>query len=86
LFILKQAYKEFEERVGRVSASRGEKAEIVLAAIRKQADLFRVSDIEAMCPGVGRDWIRAILFHLKKENAVICSGMGKAARWRYTSE
>ncbi|MCX6348157.1 MAG: Fic family protein [Candidatus Aureabacteria bacterium] len=86
LFILRQAYKEFEERVGRISTSRGEKAEIVLAAIRKQADLFRVSDIEAMCPGVGRDWIRVILFHLKKENAVICSGMGKAARWRYTGE
>jgi Fic family protein len=86
LFILKQAYNEFEERVGHIAAPRGEKAEFVLVAIRKQTGAFRLADIEAVCPGIGRDWIRAILFDLKKKGAAICSGKGKAARWRYTGE
>jgi hypothetical protein len=43
---------------------------------------FRLKDIEALCPGVGRDWIRKILFDMKKNGQVTCEGKGKAARWR----
>jgi len=86
LFIIKKTYDEFEQRVGQVAAARGEKSALVLQAVRKQTAEFRLVDIERQCPGVGRDWIRTILFGLKEKGKVACSGKGKAARWRYTGE
>lgn len=86
LFIIKKAYDEFEQRAGDVAAPRGEKSELVLYAIHKQAGEFRLIDIEKECLGVGRDWIRAILFDLKKKGKVTCSGKGKVARWRRTDD
>lgn len=83
LFTLKELYAEFERRVGEMSAPRGEKSEVVLAAIQRRTGAFALAEIEKECPGVGRDWIRAILFQLKKEGRIACSGMGKAARWKH---
>ena len=40
-----------------------------------------LADIEKACPGVGRDWIRALLFDLKKTGGIRCTGKGRAARW-----
>jgi Fic family protein len=81
LFIIKKAYDEFEKRAGDVAASKGEKAELVFAAIRKQISGFRLVDIEKACPGVGRDWIQSLLTEMKQKNEVICTGKGPAARW-----
>ncbi|HEY6350764.1 MAG TPA: Fic family protein [Candidatus Angelobacter sp.] len=83
LFILKSAYKEFEERVGRTESPKGAKAEDVLRAIQKQTGQFRIGEIERACPGVGREWIRRILADLKKRGQVSVEGRGPAARWRY---
>lgn len=83
LFILKTAYQEFEERVGQNREPKGAKAGLVLNAIRKQAGDFRLVDIEQACPGVGRDWIRALLADLKSAGNLTCRGKGPAARWRY---
>src|SRR5260370_27248452 len=38
---------------------------------------FRLADIERACPGVGRDWIRALLARLRKEGKVVCEGRGR---------
>ena len=83
LFILKTAYREFEERVGKVVSPKGAKTELVLDAIRHQTGEFRLVDIERLCPGVGREWIRVLLASLKKSREVSCQGKGPAARWRY---
>jgi Fic family protein len=83
LFILTQACKEFEQRVGQVKAPRGAKAELVLAAIRQEPGDFRLADIERACPGVGREWIRTLLADLKAAGEVSCQGKGPAARWRH---
>lgn len=82
IWIIKTAYDEFAQRVGRIAAPRGEKAELVSAAIHRQDGEFRLSDIERACPGVGRDWIRTILFKLKAQGKVGCAGKGRGARWR----
>lgn len=82
LFILKSAYKEFEKRVGQLESPKGEKAEMVLEAIRRQQGNFRLLDIEHECPGVGREWIRSLLSSLRNTGAVTCRGKGPAARWR----
>ena len=83
LFILKSAYKEFEERIGQTASPKGAKTELVLDAIRRQSGEFRLADLEHACPGVGREWIRVLLAKLKKSGEVSCQGKGPAARWRY---
>ena len=81
LSILKQAYGEFEERVGQVAEPKGAKAELIRAAVRKRSAEFRISDIEHACPGVGREWIRTVLAEMKKDGEIECNGRGLAARW-----
>jgi Fic family protein len=83
LFIIKTAYREFEERVGQMPSPKGSKTEIVLETIRKQVGEFRLADIERACPGVGREWIRVLLAKLRKSGEVTCQGKGPAARWLY---
>ena len=85
LFIIKKAYDEFAQRAGEVSAPKGEKADLVLSAIRQQAGEFRLVDIEKACPGVGRDWIQTLLTEMKAKCELTCSGKGPAARWRLAS-
>src|SRR5262249_13371980 len=82
LFILLDAYKELERRIGETGSPKGAKTEVVLQAIRAQAGDFRLRDIERACPGVGRDWIRTLLAKLKHQGEVICRGRGPGARWR----
>ena len=38
------------------------------------------------CPGVGRDWFRALLAKLRKKGEVVCEGRGTAAVWRRIKE
>jgi Fic family protein len=82
-YILKTAYREFEERVGQTPSPKGAKAEMVLTMIHKQTKEFKLADIEAACPGVGREWIRSLLADLKESGEVTCQGKGPGARWRY---
>ncbi len=84
LFILTQACKEFEGRVGQLRSPRGEKTAMVLAAIDRQMASFRVADIQVECPGVGLDLIRHLLDRLQKEKQVKSLGTGRSARWQKT--
>jgi Fic family protein len=83
LFILKTAYREFEERVGLTASPKGAKADEVIRAIRRQPGAFRIADIERACPGVGREWIRKLLADMKDQGEVTVEGRGPAARWRH---
>src|SRR6266704_2261853 len=83
LWILKTAYKEFEERVGQTAEPRGAKAAVVREAVMKRADEFRLSDIERACPGVGREWIRTVLAEMQRAREVACKGRGPGARWHF---
>ena len=74
LFILKSAYKEFEERVGQTASPKGSKTELVTAAIGRFTDSFRVSDIHRQCPGVSVDLIRQVLKNLRSVGRVKCLG------------
>ena len=81
LSILKNAYQEFEERVGQIAEPKGAKAELVRNAVRTRRGEFRLSDIEHACPGVGREWIRRVLAEMRREGELQCAGRGVAARW-----
>jgi Fic family protein len=86
LYILKTAYREFEERVGTLSAARGAKTSMILDAIERSPDSFRMVDLERAASNVTRDMIRVVLNRLKKEGKVHCEGYGAAARWRKDSK
>lgn len=82
LFIIKEAYKEFEERAEQIKEPKGAKTELIEAAIRSLKSGFTVSDLEKACPTVSRDMIRRVLYDLKKTKEVECLGRGPGATWR----
>lgn len=84
LYILKNAYKEFEERVGQTREPRGAKTTLVVNAIQRLADPFRVAEVQQACPGVSVDLIRKVLKALRKEKKVECLGRGQSAVWQKT--
>lgn len=81
LFILKAAYKEFEERVGQMRSPRGAKTELTVSAIGRTVGPFRIADIQRECPGVGVDMIRQVLKNLRASGRVECLGRGQSAKW-----
>jgi len=81
LSIMKTAYRDLVERVGDVSAPRGAKTDLVLAAIARFADEFTVSQLEQACPGVSRDMVRRVLRARQAAGVIECRGRGPAARW-----
>jgi Fic family protein len=82
LYTLKTAYREFEERVGRVKAPRGTKTELVERAVSLFSGPFALADLERSSPGVSRDMIRKILRRLQKQDRVECLGRGPGAPWK----
>ena len=81
-YILKSAYREFEERVGQVKSPRGAKTELVVLAIDRFPGEFTLGDVEKACPGVSRDMVRRVLRQLQKSRKVECMGRGPGAQWR----
>ena len=86
LYTLKTAYKEFERRVGEVKSPRGAKTGIIVEAITRWVEAFRVSDLQRECPGVSLDLIRKVLKDLQAVREVECLGRGQNAQWRRTSK
>ena len=78
LFILKTAYREFEERVGDTAEPKGAKTELVKNAVRRQTSKFRLKDIEIACPGVGREWISRVMSQMREAGELTCQGRGPA--------
>jgi len=82
LFILKSAYKEFEERIGLTAAPRGEKTEIIRQAVLGQQQPFSIAQLEMLCPGISRDMIRNVLRSMRDEGLIACIGRGPGAQWQ----
>jgi Fic family protein len=81
LFILDQAYKEFEQRVGALSSPKGAKTALIEQTLEQMLAPFSISELESKCPGVSRDMIRKVLKDKQQRGEVSCSGRGPAARW-----
>ncbi len=82
LFILKMAYREFEERVGQLKSPRGAKTTLVESAIAAFGETFTLAELERACPGVSQDMVRRVLRNLQKAGTVECLGRGPGAPWR----
>ncbi|MBI4623467.1 MAG: Fic family protein [Verrucomicrobia bacterium] len=79
---LLRAYKEFEDRLGHIAPGRGSKTKQVREAALRQIAPFAISDLERLCPGVGRDMVRLVLRQLRDEGLLNSSGVGRAAKWQ----
>jgi fido (protein-threonine AMPylation protein) len=84
-YVLKTAYAEFELRLGQVAEPKGAKTGMVVSAISRAADPFRVAEIQAACPAVGVDLVRRVLKTLKHAGKVECLSRGRSAAWRKTA-
>lgn len=84
LFIMKTAYKEFEQRLARIKSPRGEKTGLVVEAIKNMPGEFSIADIQRKSPGVSIDMVRRILKNLRAEERIECLGRGQNARWKKT--
>jgi Fic family protein len=82
LYVLKEAYREFETRIGETAVRRGEKSATVIAAVERTTAPFTLAELQAECPGVSIDMVRHVLSALKAERRVECLGRGRSARWR----
>lgn len=80
--MLLSAYREFEERVGTVTATKGTKTEMVLDAISSLSAEFSVRELQEKCPTVSRDLIRHVLRQQRKVGKLECLGRGVKASWR----
>ena len=86
LFIIKTAYREFEQRLGQLQSPKGEKTSLVLQAIDRNLGPFRIAELRNACPNVSVDMIRRVLKNLRSENRVECLGRGQNAQWRKTGK
>ena len=82
LWIAREAYKEFERRVGQIKAPPGEKSQIILSAIERTVGDFSIAQLQRLCPGVSVDMIRHILKKQQSQGSVECLGRGRTALWR----
>lgn len=79
--VVVRGYREFEERVGTLRTGRGAKGDLVEEAVNRRVGPFAISDIEAECPGVTRDWIRIVLRRMRDDGRIVPRGRGRGAKW-----
>ena len=84
LSIIRTAYREFEQRLGRLQSPKGEKTSLVLHAIDSILGPFSVAELQNKCPNVSVDMIRRVLKNLRTKGQVECLGRGQNARWQKT--
>lgn len=82
LSVLLRAYRELDEGVAAQQTAQGGKTDLVIAAIDRMGDSFRIGDITDLCPSVSRGLIKGVLNDLKEQGALSTSGSGRGARWQ----
>ncbi|MBN1381311.1 MAG: hypothetical protein JXA41_06535 [Deltaproteobacteria bacterium] len=81
LGMLTAAYKEFEERVGKITSARGAKREMVRNAVERLPQKFTIGDLKRACPGVSYPTLQRALADMRNEKKVRCLGRGPDAEW-----
>lgn len=81
LYIIRSAYRELEERLGRQGSPRGAKTGMIEEAVREFPGDFTIRDVERACPAASREMIRRVLRRLAVSGALECRGRGPGARW-----
>ena len=79
---LLRAYREFEERVGVISTSKGSKTELIRNTINRRIEPFSIGSIESDCPGISREMIRIVLRQMRDEGVIKSIGKGRGSLWQ----
>jgi Fic family protein len=79
--VMLRAYREFEERVGKITTGRGSKTAHIRRVVDRKLAPFAISEIEAECPGISRDMIRVVLRKMREDGVLTVEGAGRGARW-----
>jgi Fic family protein len=84
LSVLVYAYREFEERVGKLTTAPGAKSRAVRLVIESfhPGQAFSIAELERACPAVSRATIRRVLGELREQGQIECLGTGRSARWK----
>jgi hypothetical protein len=82
--VLVYAYREFEERVGKLTPVPRTKSQAVRLAFEAfgPGQTSATTKLERACPTVSRATIRRVLEELRAQGQVECQGTGRSARWR----
>ncbi len=75
------AYKEFEDRVGKISVAKGAKKELVYSAIERLPDEFAYGDVQRACPSISYATIKRALQELRKKKQIKTIGKGRDAKY-----
>lgn len=81
LGMLIAAYKDFEDRIGKITSARGAKREMVRNAVERLPKKFTIGDLRRACPGVSYATLQRALADMRKEKKVRCLGRGPDAEW-----
>lgn len=81
LSVVRQSYRELEERVERTPAGAGDKTALVRAAIEEMPTEFSTAELSSACPGVSAGLIRVVLRDLRNRGE-LQSSRGRSARWK----
>lgn len=83
LSILRQAYREFSEKVENASGH-PVKSDLVRRIIMEQLGPFSLSEILALAPSVSPPLVKKVLMSAKRKGTVKLSGRGRGALWELT--
>ncbi len=84
LSVIRQAYRDLEERIERAPMISGGKSALVLMAVAGLPQQFSFADVERACPGVSAVTIRRVLRGLRDEGQ-LQSSTGRASVWQKRS-
>jgi len=84
LSTIRQAYREFEERVQALSRAPGAKSELVRVVIDSMPREFTAAEVAAACPDVSPALVRKVLRELRDAGR-LTSGTGRGAKWQKVS-
>lgn len=82
LFILKEAYRDFERKLQSAAVQKGEKSSLIFNAVQNMNEPFKISMIKEEVPGASLELIRKVLKNLQAEGRVKCLGRGPNAQWK----
>ena len=82
LSTIRQAYREFEQRIEQINTGPGAKSALVRATLEQLPDTFSLDQVARLCPSVSRDLVRRVLREERDAGRLETTGKGRGARWR----
>ena len=80
--VILAAYRDFEDRVGRIDHAKGAKNRRIKEAINHFVGEFTIADIRRVCPDASRPTIYRTLQEMKDAGDISPISLGRHAKWK----